>query len=218
MKNRMFTWLLSIAILVFAVPSFAAEASEDKVSTSVTIKNNWVSPEAGDSLNTQGLDIYWSYGQLGGGVDLCYASKSNFTQIKPYLTFNKGPWYLVGGFSVDNTAEFAQAGFWFVDSFSDFNVFLDVRNYFAIDGESDDFLDTYLGISHALGGKFYVGADLICDYWWKNGDSWYLVGPLVGYKFTKSLSVFTRLSREWLISDSETSASDCVRLGLNLRF
>ena len=218
MKRYLLALALFLAVVSFAPSAFCADQEkEEKVSTTITIKNDWVFPNSGESFDVQRLSAYWHYRYLGGGFDLNYGRKGDYIQVKPYLTLNKGPWYLVGGFSADNYSQYVQTGFWYVNTFDKLGVFLDVRNYFGVGGKSDSYLDNFLELTYPLGKKFYVGVDLIYDHWWQGSHDWALVGPLVGYKFTDTVSAFVRVSHEWDMA-GKTSEANCVRLGLTFKF
>jgi hypothetical protein len=212
--------LVLLSVVFFSVVSLvsAEEVKEEKISTTIVLKNDWVFRNSGQSSDVQRMSTYWGYKSFGGGFDLSYARKDGYIQVNPYLTLNKGPWFLVGGFSFDNFSQYVQFGFWYLNRFGDFDVFVDIRNYFAVGGKAEGYLDNFIEITRPLGERFYAGLDLEYIHWWGAGHDWYFIGPLVGYRITKTISTFVRISHEWDILGSRIKEANCIRLGLTFKF
>jgi len=214
------TILVLLSLVFFSVVSLvsAEEAKEEKVSTTIVLKNDFVFRNSGQSFDAQRMSTYWGYKSFGGGFDLSYVRKDGYIQVNPYLTLSKGPWFLVGGFSFDNFSQYVQFGFWYLNRFGDFDVLVDVRNYFAVGGKAEGYLDNFLEITRPLGERFYAGLDLEYVRWWGCNHDWYFVGPLVGYRITKNVSTFVRISHEWDALGSRTNEANTIRLGLTFKF
>jgi len=165
--------------------------------------------------------IFWHYNNwLGGVLDVTTKPKFNYVQVKPYLTINKGPFYLLGGVSTDSVGtDYAHSGIWYTDTLNKVKVFFDLRNYWGIGGEPVDYLDAFLELERSLGEKFFYGLDLdYCHYWQDENHNFYFVGPYIGYKFTKSFAVFVRPSMEWDVLEGVSSKTDKIRLGVKINF
>jgi hypothetical protein len=215
MKKMLKVWFFAV-LVIFSSVIFA---EDEKVSTSITLKNDWSFPENGKSSSAQKLSTYWSYKSFGGGMDICFIKKTNnYFSLEPYLTYGNGPWFLVGGFSLDNSSRYAETGFWYIKTFGKLNAFLDVRNYFATSGKAEDYLDNFLELKHPLNDKFYAGIDLEFIRYWEGGGNWYMIAPLIGYNINQNISIFTRISRDWSVVDNQTSQSDRIRLALKMKF
>jgi len=143
--------------------------------------------------------------------------------VKPYLTANKGPFYVLAGLQADSDkTSHVQAGMWYVNRFKKLNVFLDVRHYWAVSNKCQDYLDAWFSISHPvtpISEKLFVGTELeVIHYWGGPAHNWYFVGPLIGYEITKNISIFARLSREWDVCGRQTEKTDRIRLGVKFTF
>ena len=131
-------WLLVLIIAMFCLVTFistlqAEEETAQKASTSITLKNDFVEPEEKESYHKQSASIYFHDGNwFGGGVNIALKPKYDYTEVKPYLTINKGPVYLLGGLSTDSTgSDYFQGGIWYVNTSNKLSVFLDLRNYWG---------------------------------------------------------------------------------------
>ncbi|MFH1210657.1 MAG: hypothetical protein V1645_01960, partial [archaeon] len=93
--------LAMVVALVLALTSIVYGGEGDKVDGLVVFKNDWFFPKEGKDFSVQALCTYFHWKYLGGGFDLRYRGKGDdFVEFQPYLTLNKGPWYVLGGFSV----------------------------------------------------------------------------------------------------------------------
>lgn len=217
---------LIMAVFCFTAELQAEDSSRDqktvqKASTLIIIKNDFVEPEEKASYHKQSVSIYCHNGNwFGGGLDLTVKPKYDYTEVKPYLTVNKGPFYLLGGLSINSAGnDYIQGGIWYTNKFGKVKVFFDLRNYWNIDGESTDYLDSFLKGEYPLGEKFYAGLDLdYCRYWQDGNHNFYFIGPYVGYKITDNTSIYLRLSRDWNVVNGNSDRTDKIRGGLKIAF
>jgi hypothetical protein len=215
-----------IAVVLMLIPIlnvWAEEIDGEKVSTTLVLKGDFVKPKHSEAYFASQFNGYWHYKWFGGGIDVTDNRKAGWTQIKPYLTANKGPFYVLVGFQADtDKANYVQTGAWYVNRFKKLNVFLDVRNFWAASNKCYDYLDAWLAIWHPvtpISEKLYIGTELeYIHYWAGPRHNWYFIGPLVGYELTKNISIFVRLSREWDVCGSKTETTDRVRLGVKFNF
>lgn len=213
--------IIAIAILACLVAGVTfAQDKEAKVSGSIVSKTDFVFPQEGKSKTTEVLSMYWQYKRLGGGLDVVMDPKNDFFQTEPYLTFNKGPWYLLGGAAINSAGNrWAQTGGWYINKFGRFNLVIDVRNYWGLNSQSVSFLDTFGEATYDLSEKLFAGLDVEYVHWWKGkSHNRYFVGPVLGYKVIKNLTVFVRPSREWDALAGSTKYTDKVRIGLKFCF
>lgn len=206
------TVLLAIFIL-----SISVSAEEEKVSTSINLKNDW-SDASGKTVDSQKMFVLWHYKNIGGGMDMAITRRKDYFQVDPFLTFNRGPWYLVGGASVDNFSQYIQGGFWYMNSIGKTFVFADIRNYFATGGNAKDYIEGFFELKQPIGKRFFMGADLDYVLWREGNNSYFLFGPIVGVKINKNISVYMRISREWNIIDDKSDGSNRFRLGMTISF
>lgn len=210
-----------ITTLAFGVNvCFAQSNGKDKITTSLTIKNDFGFPKDGEDYTTQAISAYWHYKWLGGGIDLRANFRNDFLEASPYLTLNYAHWYLLGGCVVDSEgSDFIQVGLWYINTIGKFNVVLDLRNYWPVDGKNlNSYTDDFLEVTYPLSDRFFVGIDLEYAHWWEGPSHDYLsVGPLVGYKISKNVSIFVRPTYDWNFAD-KTTGTTRVRVGLSLSF
>ncbi|MFZ2188286.1 MAG: hypothetical protein WAV73_01845 [Candidatus Moraniibacteriota bacterium] len=220
-KNIVIVIAIAVTCMFVVTPSFiwAEDSLVDRVSTSITLKNDWHFVNGGKSFDTQEFFSYSHFHDWGGGVVVSESRTADSIQVKPYATWNDGPWYLVGGASFGDCGQFFQAGGWYINSFGKLNVIVDMRNYFGLDAKSLNYLDSFWEVSYPLGDKFFVGVDAVYDYWWSNSNQWAMIGPFVGYNINKTISVFVRWTHEWdLPSGAKTTEANVIRLGLTFNF
>ena len=208
-----------IVILLGILVGFCwlADIQAEEVSTSISLKNDWVSPEGGKTYLKQGLSTYWNYEWLGGGLDMTVKPEFDYFAIWPYLTLNQAPFYLLGGVSTDSCgADYVYPGIWYVDTFGETNFFLGLKNYWSIGGEASasDYLNSFLKITYPVSEKFFAGIDLEYIRWWEDSNNWYFIGPFIGRKITKAVSLIIRPSRSW----DESTKEDMVRLEMAISF
>lgn len=225
--------LFVVTLLVLFVSSFAwaedtgksEEVLSEKLTTTFTFKNDTYIPSAGESFNIQRVSIYSHWRNFGLGSDFNIAGKTDYFQAKPFATVNSGPWYLVAGGAFSNMDSFVQAGFWYVNKHAGFDIFVDVRNYFGLDGRSKGFLDSFIEVTRPIGEskKFFIGINAENNHWWGGGHEWYQAGPVAGYKFgkvlaLKDLTVFGRIAREWDDCYGCNTQADSFRVGFTVQF
>ena len=215
---------IMFGFVVGLVPALGAEDnSENKgkgSSTLITLKNDLVKPEEGESYHKQSVTIYCHNGNwFGGGLDVTVKSKYDYTEVKPYFTINKGPLYLLGGLSTNSTgSNYIQSGIWYINKFRKVNIFFSLKNYWNIAGESTDYLDCFLESEYPLSERFYAGLNLDYCHYWNENHQFFLIGPYVGYKIIDNVSVYLRLSRGWNIVEDQSNRTDNIRTGLEITF
>jgi hypothetical protein len=217
-------FLTIILVLSSAVQVFAAEevSSISTAETTVVLKNDWVKPEGSRGFFANGLWLYTHKDKFGIGFDSCENYKDGYYQIDPFITYDKGHWSGLVGFSSNNLGNnFVQVGFWYTKTYNKkLSVFVDIRNYFTVSGKQNSYLDNFMEITYPIGDKFYAGIDVEYLKWWDNSShQCFFVGPLVGYKLSKNVHMFLRVSEEWDKKNHKTSTeTDRVRLGLKFMF
>jgi hypothetical protein len=203
-----------------SIPSFA---DENKLSGLMIFKNDYVVPRKStvNSMYSNTVNIYLRDGWIGAGVDATYTKKSDYLNIKPFITLGKGPLRALAGYSELNSgARYAQAGVWYINTHNKVSMILDLRNFWTLDrAKSPGYLDFWVHLSHPIGDKFYAGIEAEYVHWWdKKPHDWFYAGPLVGYKLTKNLSIYARVAREFDMKPSKNSATDRFRIALKYVF
>jgi len=202
-----------LALCGFATKSVA------EVTTSITIANDWVNPEQGETYTKQKFEANWQSGWLGYGLLVVTAPESDYVYVQPSLTMGKGPLSAIVGITTDSAgSSYYYGGASYAMNFGKVSAFLDARNYWGMEGTSPSYLDNYLGFSLVKIGKAKVGLDLVYDYWWELGDDFYMVGPTFKYALTKSVTLYARPSMEWFVSDGNSTSTEKLRIGLNFSF
>ena len=184
---------------------------------SITYKMNSIHPEGGDSFESHDINTYLSSEKFGMGVDTTLCPVKEYTKVKPYLTKSIGGGLsLIGGLSLDsNGSDYVHAGIWYATSLGKVSIFFDPRLYVSIAGEGNDFFDGFVEASYPLTEKVSVAFDVIYDHWWDSNDNWALVGPVVYYKISDTVTVFSRVAQD---TNFEGGGSSSVRLGLKWSF
>lgn len=206
-----------------AISVCAEESANDKLSTNIVLKGTFVKPHHGEAYFAAQFCGYWHYKWFGSGIDVTDVRRKGWTQLSPYLTANRGSFYALVGFQADSDrTHHVQTGLWYVNRFKKFNVFLDVRNFWAVSNNTFHYLDVWLSLSHPItpvSEKLFAGVELeYIHYWTGPSHNWYFVGPFVGYQFTKNISAFVRLSREWDVCSGIAEPADSVRVGVKFTF
>lgn len=210
--------ILAVVLSTFQLWAAQSDGSE-KPSTLVILKNDVVSPEKGDDIVCQNLFIYWKKGVLGGGVETNFTAKTNYLQLKPIVTYEviKGV-SMVAGAATDSVGkDFADVGVWFNTNIGEAKLFVDIRNYWGLNAKSSDYTDNFLEVTYPAGEKFTLGVNAAYDRWWKTGNEWILAGPVIYYKASKEVTIFTRVSQEWSMAE-KTSTADRYRIGIKFFF
>lgn len=199
----------------------ADESSKEKISTLLILKNDLITPQQGKSFFSQTITAYWHYKWLGGGGDFTYTPRKEYLEIKPYITINKGPFYALVGYSGNSLEQkHIQVGGWYLDRFGKLVVFLDIRNYCAVNMISISYLETWINAYYPIGERFYIGTENKIVHWWdpKKDHNLVMLGPLVGVNITQATSVYIRPSVSWDMTDVQTKRDFCLRVGLKFQF
>ncbi len=218
--------LLSLCSVCLAQEEYAEIEGQEssKIGGSITIKNDWISRPNSD---VPSLSTYFKWKFLGGGFDLKYCSRGSVTKFQPYITLNKGPWYALVGYSVDDShAQYFQTGVWYVNSFGKLSVVLDVRNWWSLNSwKTQSYFDPFVQLLYPIpkpfniDDKLYFGLEGEINHWWSGqAHNWYQVGPVVRCKITKNLAVFLRLSHEWDVKEDSTENAFRIRTGVVFSF
>jgi len=233
MKRIVGMVIVVMVILSWGLCFAQSNGEKGKFSTYIVIKNDFGFPQEGKDYTMQALCAYWHYQLpgswsnvgIGGGIDSRVNFEDDFLEGSPYITLNHGPWYvLVGGVIDSGSQNFVQTGIWYINSWqikkiAEFDVILDVRNYWPVEGKNlDPYIDNFVEITTPI-GRFFVGTDLEYVHWWTGPSHNYVsVGPIVGYKFTKNISVFVRPTYDGDFEKNKTTGIARVRVGLILWF
>jgi hypothetical protein len=211
--------LVAVSTVAISISWAAEAASAEKISTTIILRNDWYSPNDGKAIDLQWYTAYWHYRNFGGGVDVNINPSADYTRIRPFVTLNSGPWYVLAGAAYSNIEEYAQLGLRYINSINGFNVVFDLRNYIGLDLNSPSYSDNFVEVTHPIGEKFFVGVDMLYDHWWE-GDSHdvLLVGPVFGYHFTKTIAAYVRVSHDWNFREAGTKEGNGIRLGLIFNF
>lgn len=210
--------LVTVVVTLLAVNMASAQ---DKVSTFVDFRNDYIMPEKGDDQYVQAMAIWWQYKSFGTIIETSYADKTHSSCLKPSLLWKVGKsYYMLGGVSTDsNGSKFVQTGVWYINKLGKASVYIDLRNYWIITGRNNGYTDNLFRVMYPVGKGFSVGADLIYDHWWKESShNWYFVGSRLSYKINAKASVYARVSREWNVRKSGSVTTDKLRLGLTFSF
>ena len=221
---RAFITALVFASFIVSISAVSVLAREnDKPSFLVIIKNDYVQPNKkgapGYYANTNNL--YAKYGWLGIGMDATFSPKTNYLNVKPFMTLNKGPFSLLAGYSALNSGQcYMQTGIWYVNTHNKFFMIFDLRNLWSVDQrKSPSYLDFFVHITHPVGKYFYAGIEAEYIHWWdRPAHNWFFAGPVVGLKITKNVSVYARFAREFDIKTVRTETTDRYRIGIKMTF
>lgn len=217
--KRLFVVFVAVMVVISSL-SLTWAGDSDKASTYLDFRQEYKNPQGGAGETGQSIVAWWQYGSIGGLFEGDITNKSHYVDFKPSLLYRKGSFFFLGGFAADSLgSEFIQTGVWYLNTFGKLNVSLDARNYWSITGKDNGYTEEFLRVTHPIAGKIYGGIDMIFDHWWSGkSHSCYFVGPLVGYKFTSTTSLYLRVSREWDVLGGDTRSTDRLRLGLVFYF
>lgn len=186
-----------------------------KVETLVLLRADWVKPHEGESQERYWTTMYWQFKELGLGFDAVSTPKTDFLSVNPYLTYKVGasPVQLVGGILTDSTgADFGHVGIWYTDEIRKAQVFLEIRNYIAVNGIAREYLDNLFEVVYPVSKKIDLGVSAVYDRFWTGEDrNYFQVGPIGYYKVNDAASVFVRPTRE-------TGNTNSVRIGAKFVF
>jgi len=210
---------ISVLLIILAVVLNSSNlwAQSSKVDGTIVYKTNLISLDEGDSFAVHNIESYFSIGKLGLGTDISIVPSDNYLQVKPYATWKVGNGFdLVGGLATDSFGEdFADFGIWYFVQLGKVGLFADQRFFFGLNGKSQSFSDLFANVCYPLSEKFSLGVDLVYDHWWGSGSNWLLVGPVLSWSATDSVTVFTRVARE---TDFEGFGATDIRLGIKWEF
>lgn len=210
--------LVVVAFLLLVVNMVSAQ---DKISTFIDFRNDYVMPENGDDQYVQAMAIWWQYKSAGLIIEESYADKSHSSCLKSALSWKVGKaWYLIGGVSVNSQGlKFVQTGVWYINKLGKASIYIDLRNYLSITDQKNGYTDNLFRIMYPIGKGFSVGTDLIYDHWWSGpSHSWYFIGPRLSYKINVKTSIYARVSREWNVKEASSVTTDKLRVGLTFSF
>lgn len=216
--KKFFMWWTVLLVVFLAITSVFAQDSE-KVSGFVDVRNDIVLPKDEEDITVQSVNIFLKHGRAGVFLESADRSKDHVLTLKPSLLLSKGPWsLLVGAATNSKGADFAQAGAWYINSFGKVNIFADLRNYFSISGQSNGYTDNLFRIMYPITDKISVGAELVFDHWWNDGHNLYLIGPRAIYQFSKTASIYIRVSHEENATCTGTVETNYIRTALMYTF
>lgn len=188
---------------------------EKKVETLVVFKTNWVKAPESEARVCYQTTAYWQLKKAGIGLDTANTPADNYLNLNPYLTYKIGqlPVQLVGGYWTDSTgADFVHGGAWLTPKIRNAKVFLEIREYAAVDGKFRDYLDNFLEVVYPVGKKFDAGINFTYDRQWSGKDRDFVqAGPILYYHAGKNLDLFVRPTRE-------TGSVDKIRFGVKIVF
>lgn len=212
--------LIGVIMICLCLVSGKSWAGEEKnIATMVNLNTDFDNPEKGDSYTKYGMFTYWHKDWLGGGVDITVNPKSEKTTVKPIVTINNGPYYLIAGLSTTSSGnDYFQAGVWYINSFGKLNICLDVRNYFDIKDGGTDFADNYFEATYGLSENISAGLVVIYDHWWASDNDFLKIGPIAYYKINENAKVYIRATTESFWSDAGKSDASEIRLGVKFFF
>jgi len=172
-------FLLAITLVIFTSNSVFADSLLGKISTSLTLRNDYIVPKKdGESSFRHEVIAYWhsdlkDFG-LGFGIDVQTTPKKDYTNSKFTATLNRGPYYLVLGMATDSAGnDFVHSGLWWIKSFKDICIALDLRWYQDIVGNGQSYNDNFLEVVQRF-GKLGVGFNAVYDRWADAKNEWAL--------------------------------------------
>lgn len=210
-RNLLFVVFLAISMLL---PGMAWSG---EITTSITLRNDYLKPNQDQSLTIQSFFGYWHYKKYGAGLEL--DCSNNFFRAKPYFTLDFGK-HFSGVFGINSDSagnDYFLTGLWYTDSWKKLGLIADVRNYWSM-GEQDDYLDIFVLATFPINAKWFTGAGIQYDYFWQSQANWFLAGPVLGYKIDDNWSIVGRLSHEWDWGKGYQAEADRLRLELKTSF
>lgn len=225
MKKCFLAVFVAIMLFFLTVPVFAENLSSDttdKISTSVDFRNETILKEH-DSYIKNSLNIWVQSTTFGTFIEpeIQSTDADSYERLKMSLLWKikQSPFYLLGGTSVDNKgSDFVQFGIWYIDNLGPFRVLLDLRDYVGISNQNNGYTDNTLRAMYPLFEKVSIGADIIYDHWWEEGNDLLLIGPRISLEISDSVSVYIRVSHEWNTLDTGTEQINRIRIGLCYKF
>ncbi len=206
------------ALLWISVSAFASEQTD--LTGAITYKGDLVQPADATSRAEHRVEFYTRYKEtVGAGVDTIIAPKSSYSLFRPYITATSGKLSAIAGYAADSKkTEHIFGGIWFTPSIGKFNIFLDMRNYIALNDSAFSYQDNFIEVAYPVTEKVTVGVNAIYDHYWNKKLDCLLVGPVAYFAVTKQVKLFARYSKEWAFSDQSTESADRFRLGVRFLF
>ena len=219
MKKSIF---VAIAVLMLCLPmrSFAIHVIGEEIKSKLSLKADISNLENGESVIKQRISLHLQKGDLGTGGEVLLIPENDYLRFSPYVTLSVGLVTPVMGLSTDSSGkDHISAGIQYFGKLSEgIGLFVDLRNFWGLNSDSVDFIDNFAALLLALDDKIFTGLDLIYDHYWESGDNWYLVGVPLGYKLTKSTTIFVRPSFDRYLSNDGHSDTYGFRVGANISF
>jgi len=192
--------ILAVAVLLPSILWAESEVKENKPLTFIVQRNDVVVPKDGDSYGSYGLFAWWhNYGWLGLGVDLTVTPKLDYFEANPFVTVNKGPWYLnVGAVTNSSGDDYLHAGMWYFNRFNDkVEIFLDLKNLWGVRGNAADYLDAFLQIEYDVTSSLTLGGVVNYDHYWETSQpDYWAYGPIAYYDISDITKVFGRWTHD----------------------
>lgn len=220
--KKMFLLVMVIFALIIATSGqgYCFHIVGENVQSKLSLQTDLMYPENGDDFVAQKVIAHFQKGDLGLGGETLVITKSDYLRFRPYITIKTGPITPIVGLSTDSSGQdFINAGVWYAKKVGRISLFIDLRNYWGLNGASNGFTDNLLAVSVPLNDHAYVGVDLFYDYFWETDNQWYKIGIPIGYKLTKDITIYLRPGFERLLpKGEEPSDTNSLRLGLNVNF
>lgn len=220
---KIFIFALSAVLFLLYLSSASSENqinSEKKIKTTMSIRSDYVHLDKGGDLFNPNAMLFWHYDKRYGlGLNVSAIPKHDFVNINPFFSINTGPWFLISGFSTDSLGnDYFMPGFWYFKVDGIERTFIEVKNYFDISGNENDYLHFYAEKAFRFTKRISVGPAVLCNHWWKKEHDFYALG-LVGYfKATDSMFIFVRNTFESDRTANLKCRSNKNRIGIEIHF
>jgi len=209
----MFNKISWIIVVVFMLSGSITWASG-----SLVVRNNLIDPSGKRSYVSQDMNLYLTPSEK---LSLSHAAtsvpKNDYLKIKPFASWAMDKnWSLIGGYSTDSTdSEFVHGGLSYFTSLGKSDTLYVSSCYYIGLGGQSDYLDSFLELKHDFRNGFALALEIAHDYWFESEDNWLLIGPVVHYKISEKVSIFSRIAAE---SDLKEVNSIDLRIGLKYSF
>jgi hypothetical protein len=198
------------------------QPTEPELSVLFIQKNDILKPSGKEAFYVGETVVYAHKGELGLWLSVIetpnHDGQPDYVRFRPVVTYNPngGPVYFVGGVSTDSkSADFIQAGYWYIQKFGKLSVYLDHREYTGISTGAASYLDTFNEVTYKVSEKVALGVNVAYDRFWSQEKNWLLAGPVGYYDISKKSKIFLRPSREWTTG---TKPTDRYRVGITYFF
>lgn len=187
-------------------------------SGTLVLRNNLIDPSGKKSYVSQDINLYLTLSEkLSFGLETTSVPKNDYLKIKPFASWAMDKnWSLIGGYSTDSTdSEFVHGGLsYFASLGKSDTLYVSSCYYIGLGGQSD-FLDSFIELKHDFKNGFALALEVAHDYWFESENNWLLIGPVVYYKVSEKVSIFSRIGAE---SDLKEMNSIDLRIGLKYSF